>query len=109
VHYSPPRKRPPIDANVALFYSRADGRGALIVSQRRRTDDEGLRWAGIGPPVLEEIERNGVRYTASRGDPEQGSGSAVTFERDGTAIQLQSQELDVETLLDLAASLRRVE
>lgn len=26
----------------------------------------------------------------------------------GTAIQLQSQELDVETLLDLAASLRPV-
>ncbi|HET9990612.1 MAG TPA: DNA-3-methyladenine glycosylase I [Kofleriaceae bacterium] len=30
-------------------------------------------------------------------------------ERDGTAIQLQSQELDVETLLDLTASLRPVE
>lgn len=33
----------------------------------------------------------------------------MTCERDGTAIQLQSQELDVETLLDLAASLRPVE
>jgi hypothetical protein len=33
----------------------------------------------------------------------------VTLERDGTAIQLQSPELDVEALIDLAASLRRVE
>jgi outer membrane lipoprotein-sorting protein len=110
VHYSPPRERPPIPANVALMYHRADGRGSLIVSQHK-TGEGGFGWPGIHPdgPTLEEIERDGVRYTAARGDPEQGSGSAVTFERDGTAIQLQSQELDVETLLGLAASLSRVE
>ncbi|MCW2977622.1 MAG: hypothetical protein JWM06_2903 [Actinomycetia bacterium] len=81
VHLSPARERPPIPANVALFYSRADGRGSIIVGQQRRTDDDGLRWAGAGPAAFEEIERDGVRYTAARGDPEQGSGSAVTFER----------------------------
>jgi hypothetical protein len=110
VHYSPPRERPPIPANVALMYHRADGRGSLIVSQHK-TGEGGFGWPGIHPdgPPLEEVEHEGVRYTACRADPEQGSGSAVTFERDGTAIQLQSQELDVEVLLDLAASLRRVE
>lgn len=109
VHFSPARERPPIPANVALFYSRADGRGSIIVGQQRKTDDEVLRWAGAGPPAFEEIERDGVRYAAARADPEQGSSSAVTFEREGTAIQIQSQELDVEALLGLAASLRPVE
>ncbi len=110
VHYSPPRRRPPIQANVALFYHRADGRGSLIVSQHK-TGEGGFGWPGIHPdgPLLEELERDGVRYTACRADPTQGSGAALTFERDGTAIQLQSPDLDVEALLDLAASLRPVD
>jgi hypothetical protein len=32
----------------------------------------------------------------------------VTLERDGTAIQLQSQELDADVLLELAESLEPV-
>jgi outer membrane lipoprotein-sorting protein len=109
VHYSPPRERPPIQANVALFYSRSNGRATVIVSQRK-AGEGGFGWSGIYPdgPPLEEVERDGVAYTVIRGDAEQGNGSSVSFDRDGTAIQLQSQELDVETLLDLAASVKRV-
>jgi outer membrane lipoprotein-sorting protein len=110
VHYSPPRERPDIKANVALFYHRANGRGSIILSQQK-TGEGGFGWPGIHPdgPPLEELERDGVHYTACRADPEQGSGAAVTLERDGTALQLQSLELDVEALIELAASLRRVE
>lgn len=109
VHYSPPRERPHMQANVALFYHRADGRGSLIVSQHK-ADEGGFGWPGIHPdgPPVEELERDGVRYTVCRADPAQGAGAAATLERDGTAIQLQSPELDVEALLDLAASLRPV-
>jgi hypothetical protein len=32
----------------------------------------------------------------------------VVFERDGTAIQLNSQNLDPEVLLELAASIQRL-
>jgi hypothetical protein len=80
----------------------------LVVSQRK-ADGGGFPWAGVYPDGPEELERDGVTYTTLRGDPEQGNGSSVSFERDGTAIQLQSQELDVETMLDLAATLRPVE
>jgi outer membrane lipoprotein-sorting protein len=110
VHFSPARDRPPMAANVALMYHRANARGALVVSQH--TAGEGSAgWTGSYPggPPLEEVERGGVTYTTIRGDPEQGNGSSVSFDRDGTAIQLQSQELDVETMLELAASLRPVE
>jgi len=109
VNYIPPRERPAIPANLMLMYHRADGRGVLVVSQRK-TGEGGFGWSGIYPagPPFEELERDGVQYTTLRADPEQGSGSSVAFDRDGTAIQLQSQELDVETLLDLAASLRPV-
>ena len=44
-----------------------------------------------------------------RGDPEQGSQNTVAWERDGTSLQLQSAELTVERLLDLAGTLDRVE
>jgi outer membrane lipoprotein-sorting protein len=109
IHYSPPRERPPIQANVALFYHRADGRGTLVVSQHT-AGEGGFGWPGIHPdgPPLEQLEREGIRYTTCRADPGQGAGAAVTLDRDGTAIQLQSPELDVEALLDLAASLRPV-
>ena len=110
VHFHPARERTSMPGNVVLFYHRQDGRGTLMVSHRK-VGEGGFGWPGIHPdaPVLEELERDGVHYTVFRADPEQGSGSAVTLERDGTAIQLQSQELDADTLLDLAASLRRVE
>jgi hypothetical protein len=109
VHYGARHERPPRPANVAIFYSRADGRESIAVSQRK-VDERGFAWPGIHPggPPLEEVERDGIAYTVLRDDPEQGNGSAVSLVRDGTAVQLQSQELDADTLLELAASLRPV-
>jgi outer membrane lipoprotein-sorting protein len=110
VHYSAARERPPVPANVAIFYSRGDGRETVILAQRK-AGEGAFGWPGVHPegPPLEELERDGVEYTLLRGDPQQGSGASVSLDRDGTAIQLQSQELDADVLLDLAASLRPVE
>lgn len=110
VHYSAERARPPVAAYVALFYSRADGRQTIIVSQRKAGEGS-VGWPGIHPdgPALEEVERDGVTYTVLRSGPEHGNDAAVSWERDGTAIQLKSQELDADLLLGLAASLRPVE
>jgi hypothetical protein len=43
-----------------------------------------------------------------RSDPERGSQNTVALQQDETAIQLQSQELDVDTLIRLAVSLEPV-
>jgi outer membrane lipoprotein-sorting protein len=107
VRFSAPRTRPPLPAHVSLVYHRADGRGALVVAQRA-PGEGGFGWAGFAPPELETIERDGITFTVGRADLERGSQNAVAFERDGTAIQLQSQEVAVETLLALAESLRPV-
>lgn len=107
VNYSEARRRPPVPVNVWLIYHRADGRGALSLAQRP-AGEGGFGWPGYAPPQLEHLERDGVRYSVCRADPERGSQNAVAFERDGTAIQLQSQELDLDTLLMLAASLEPV-
>lgn len=110
VHFSAPRERPSVPAHVAVFYSRGDGRQSIIVSQRKAGEGS-FGWTGVYPdgPPIEELERDGVEYALLRGDPQQGNGASVSFERDGTAIQLQSQEIDAETLLDLAASLKQVD
>ena len=107
VNYTEARRRPPIPVNVWLIYHRADGQGAISLVQRP-AGEGGFGWPGFAQPELEEIERDGVSYTVCRADPERGSQNALAFERDGTAIQLQSQELDFETLLELANSLARV-
>jgi hypothetical protein len=44
-----------------------------------------------------------------RGDPDQGRQNTVSWERDGTALQLQSAEIDLEALLDLAPTVKRAE
>jgi hypothetical protein len=106
VHFHERRERPPVPPVVMLFYHRSDGRQTLILSERA-AGEGAPSWPGIDPQ-LEEVERDGVRYTVSRAEPEQGGQAAVAFERDGTAIQAQSGELDVDTLLELAASLEPV-
>ena len=103
VHFHERRERPPVPPLVTLFYHRSDGRQTLVVSQRG-AGEGGPSWPGI-EPELEEVEHDGVTYTLSRADPGQGEQSAVAFERDGTAIQLQSGEFDADALLELAASL----
>jgi outer membrane lipoprotein-sorting protein len=107
VHYHAARRRPVTPPHVALFYHRGDGRGNLIVSQRQ-ADGRGFPWAGQGPPQLETIERDGVEYTVVHADPDLGGQNGVGFEREGTALYLQSQNFEVEALLELAASLSPV-
>jgi outer membrane lipoprotein-sorting protein len=107
VNYTAARRRPPVPVNVWLIYHRADGRCAISLAQRA-AGEGGFGWPGFVQPELGEIERNGVRYTVCRADPERGSQNAVALEREGTAIQLQSQELGIETLIALAGSLERV-
>ena len=105
VHFHERRERPPGPPLVTLFYHRSDGRQTIILSERS-ADEGGPSWPGI-EPQLEDVERDGVRYTVSRPEPESGGQYAVAFEREGTAAQLQSGELDIDALLDLAASLER--
>ncbi len=107
VNYSKARRRPPMPVNVWLIYHRADGRGALSLAQRP-VGESAFGWTGYGPPEFEEVARDGVSYTICQADPELGSQYSVAFDLERTAIQLQSQELDVETLLGLAASLKPV-
>jgi len=107
VHYSEPRTRPPLPAQVSLVYHRADGRGALILAQRP-AGEGGFGSAGYGPPELETVQHDGLSLTVARADPGSSGQNTVALQRDETAIQLQSQELDVDTLIRLAVSLEPV-
>lgn len=107
VNYHAPRRRPPQPGHVFLIYTRPDARASISLAQRP-AGEGGFGWTGYGPPPVEEVERDGTAYTVTRADREQGRQSSVAFERGGTALQLQSGELDADALLDLAASLRRV-
>lgn len=108
VNFHPPRQRPPMQAQVVLMYSRGDGRGALLLAQRRAGGGGGFAWTGYGKRAFEELDRDGQTYTISRADPEWGQQNSVAFERDGTSLQLQSAEVDVEALLLLATALEPV-
>ena len=107
VHFSEPRERPPMPGNLALIYTRADGRGNIILSQRQ-AGEGGIAWTGYEPPELQQLERDGTTYTVMRGDPEHGRQHTVAWEHEGTAFQLQSGEVAIEALLGLAATLKPV-
>jgi outer membrane lipoprotein-sorting protein len=104
VHYSSGRRHPPV---LFLSYHRADGRGSVSLGQRP-AGEESFGWRGLEPHSLETVERGGVELTLARADPDRGSHNGVALERDGTALQLQSQEVDLETLIGLALSLEPV-
>jgi outer membrane lipoprotein-sorting protein len=108
VNYHAPRRRPLMPAHVWLIYTRPDARATISLAQRP-AGGGGFGWSGYGPPPLEVVKRDDITYTISRADPEQGRQHTVAFERDGTSLQLQSSEVDVETLLALAVSLEKVE
>lgn len=106
VHYSERRERPPLPEMVHLAYHRADATEHISVSQQP-PGEGGFGWTGYRPegPELEEVERNGLRYTVCKRDPEYDVPASVMVEREGTAIQLTSTELDEHALLALAESL----
>jgi hypothetical protein len=107
VHFNPARSRPPSPAHLFLHYHRADGLGSITLAERR-AGEGGFGWSGVGPPELETVERDGVELTIARADRERGGQNGVMLEREGTAVQLQSQEVELETLIGLALSLERV-
>jgi outer membrane lipoprotein-sorting protein len=107
VRFSPARERPPSPAHLFLHYQRGDGRGSITLAQRP-AGEGGFGWSGLGPPELDTVERDGVELTIARADTERGGRNAVELERDGTAVQLQSQEVELETLIRLALSLERL-
>lgn len=106
VHYSEKRERPPIPEMVHLAYQRADAAEHVSLSQRP-VGEGGFGWGGyrLEGPELEEIERGGRVYTICKRNPEYDVPASVMFEREGTAIQLSSSEVDQETLLVMAESL----
>jgi hypothetical protein len=73
-----------------LAYHRSDGRETFSVGQ---SDEAAFE------PEGETIERGGTTYVVGE--------RAVGFERDGTKVVLQSDSLDAQKLLELAAGLRR--
>lgn len=109
VMYSPTRKRPPMKESVHLAYHRADATHHLMITERSAEASE-PGWTADGPPDVaqDEVERDGVSFAIYRPGPRYGIPLTVVFERDGTAIQASSQNLDEETLLELAASMRRL-
>ena len=106
-----PGERPPMKEAVMITYHRADATHHLMVAQRPVTERE-PDWApharaGI---QVEEVERDGHSFTVYRPDRRRhGIPLTVIFERDATAIQLSSANLDEEVLLGLSASMVRVE
>lgn len=108
VTFHAPRRRPAMSGHVFLVYTRPDARASISLAQRP-TGEGGFGWTGYGPPTIETVERDGVTYTVSSADPDQGRQHTVVFDREGTALQIQSVELGTEELLELAVSLERVE
>lgn len=108
VNYHPPRRRPARPAHVWLLYSRADGRENLSLAQRP-AGEGGFGWTGYEPPTPDQVEHDGITYSYVRRDENRGHTNAVVFELAGTSLQLQSAELDVDTLLQLARALEQAQ
>jgi DNA invertase Pin-like site-specific DNA recombinase len=108
VHYHAAPRRPPGASTLSLLYSRSDGRQSLALGEQAAADARrGIGWPGR-PLKTEEVERDGVSYLIGHANPKHDGKNQIVFERDGTGLQLWS-ELEVETLLELAASLQPVQ
>jgi outer membrane lipoprotein-sorting protein len=107
VTYVRPRERPVRTESVHITYMREDAQQHLSLTERpadrERDPDFSEELFGEG---VEEVSRDGTRYRVRRGDADLfGPPTMLQFEREGTTIHLQSQELDVEALVGLAAEL----
>lgn len=109
VMYAQARQRPPVRESVHLAYHRSDATHHLMVTQRPAEAGE-PDWVAHGPPSVErdELERDGVSFTVYRPGRRQGIPLTVVCDREGTAIELSSTNLDEEVLLELAASMERL-
>ena len=82
----------------------------LMVTQRPATERE-PEWVAYGRGLqVEELERDGLSVTVDRPDRRRhGMPLMVVSQREETAIQVSSANLDEEVLLRLAASMERLE
>ena len=76
--------------SVGLMYHRSDGRESFSLMQSEES---------VFEPEGEHVERDGTIYVIGE--------RCIAFERDRTKLMLQSDSLDGDALLDVAASLRR--
>ncbi|MGH2988999.1 MAG: hypothetical protein ACRDMY_03885 [Gaiellaceae bacterium] len=110
VLYVPASERPQVRESVHLAYHRADATHHLMVAQRPAGRHE-PDWAPYAPEDLrvEKVERGDLSFTIYRPERKrQGIPLTVIFEREATAIELSSTNVDEEVLLRLAASMERV-
>jgi outer membrane lipoprotein-sorting protein len=107
VVYVRPRERPARAESVHITYMREDAQQQLALTERAtaQADEPELSEELFGPDV-EEVDRNGTRYRVARGEGDPfGPPTMVELEREGTTIQLLSQELDADVLVGLASEL----
>jgi outer membrane lipoprotein-sorting protein len=110
VMYAAPRELPPLEESVHLAYHRADATHHVMVTERAATEREPawVRYARAGLQV-EELEREGRLLTVYRPERRRhGIPLTVVVDRDGTALELSSANLEEEVLLRLAASMERL-
>jgi hypothetical protein len=100
VTYVQPSARPPVHEMVHVNYIRDDAQQHLSLAQSGAE----LGWTGYGEP--ETIVHGDTSYQVSRGERGAfGPPTTLSFQRPGTHLQLSSQDLELELLLDLADSL----
>ncbi|MFL5896365.1 MAG: hypothetical protein ACJ76Z_14790 [Thermoleophilaceae bacterium] len=105
VHYMPARKRPPSHARVTLWYRSEDGTGALTIGQSRAGDDDDEYADMLHHEGWEQLERDGVRFNFRKRSPNWPQ-PQLQFERDGTSIFMNSDQLSNDDLVALALSMR---
>jgi outer membrane lipoprotein-sorting protein len=111
VTYIAPRTQPPLTESAHLAYHRADATHHVMVTLRPASEleSEPVPYSDDGLEV-EEVERAGRSLTVYRPTSRRlGLPLTVVCERDGTSIQLGSDNLDEDVLLTIAASLERFE
>ena len=110
VIYAPPRQRPSIHESLHLAYHRVDATHHVTVTERPATTKERhqaqYRPSGV---EVEHVERGGTTFTVQSPQRRDGRPLTVSFAREGTAIELSSNDLNEDVLLELAASMERFE
>jgi hypothetical protein len=83
-----------------VHMSYGGGAAGLSISQTARNDERASGW--------ELVERGGQEFRVWREPDRRWTPIAVVFHRDDTTIELQSDDVDLERLLAIAASFERV-
>jgi outer membrane lipoprotein-sorting protein len=100
---TPAEERPPHPHTVTVDYSAEDGTSGLSIANFPAGESDIEAFLGGGPP-FEEVKRTGLHMRA-RSRSEEWPQTTVYLTRDGTDLRLMSDELDGETVVELAAKL----